>query len=186
MAARGPDLSVAIPAPPLAFRGEGRLTITSELAAADDLQMEVGGVPAQGGTSVIVPLFDPAGVMAAIEAEHVTMTVMVPTMIGMLLNHETFAPERLASLRALTYGASPMPAALLDKLLGAFPALDIYQGYGMTGLVKSVAQGWGWLSSLYRGPIEKLAEVPRRKWEMIPPPSALMGLVAPALQLSAT
>src|SRR3954454_6443466 len=90
------------------------------------------GVPAQGGTSVIVPLFDPAGVMDAIEQEHVTMTVMVPTMIGMLLNHEAFRPERFASLRTLTYGASPMPSALLDKLIAAFPTLDIYQGYGMT------------------------------------------------------
>jgi long-chain acyl-CoA synthetase len=90
------------------------------------------GVSAEGGTSVIVPLFDPAAVMDAIEQHKVTMTVMVPTMIGMLLAHEAFRPERLDSLARLTYGASPMPAALLDKLLKAFPSLDIYQGYGMT------------------------------------------------------
>jgi long-chain acyl-CoA synthetase len=90
------------------------------------------GVSAEGGTSVIVPLFDPAAVMDAIEQHKVTMTVMVPTMIGMLLAHEAFKPERLDSLLRLTYGASPMPAALLDKLLKAFPTLDIYQGYGMT------------------------------------------------------
>jgi long-chain acyl-CoA synthetase len=90
------------------------------------------GVSAEGGTSVIVPLFDPAAVMDAIEQHKVTMTVMVPTMIGMLLVHEAFRPERLDSLARLTYGASPMPAALLDKLLKAFPSLDIYQGYGMT------------------------------------------------------
>jgi long-chain acyl-CoA synthetase len=90
------------------------------------------GVPAQGGTSVVVPLFDPAGVMDAIERHQVTMTVMVPTMVGMLMAHEAFKPERLASLRTLTYGASPMPAALLDRLLGAFPDLEVLQGYGMT------------------------------------------------------
>ena len=90
------------------------------------------GVPAEGGLSVFLPLFDPVGVMDAIEQHKVTMTVMVPTMIGMLMNHAEFRPERLASLRRLTYGASPMPAALLDRLLGAFPDLDIYQGYGMT------------------------------------------------------
>jgi long-chain acyl-CoA synthetase len=70
--------------------------------------------------------------MDAIEQNKVTMTVMVPTMVGMLLNHESFKPERLSSLRTLTYGASPMPAALLDGLLEAFPTLDILQGYGMT------------------------------------------------------
>ena len=90
------------------------------------------GVPAEGGLSVILPLFDPVGVMDAVETHKVTMTVMVPTMVGMLMNHEAFQPDRLTSLRKLTYGASPMPAALLDRLLGAFPDLDIYQGYGMT------------------------------------------------------
>jgi acyl-CoA synthetase (AMP-forming)/AMP-acid ligase II len=90
------------------------------------------GVPAVGGVSVCVPLFDPVAVMDAIEQHKVTMTVMVPTMIGMLLSHEAFRPERLKSLVRLTYGASPMPAALLDKLLQALPALDVYQGYGMT------------------------------------------------------
>ena len=90
------------------------------------------GVPAYGGTSVIVPLFDPVGVMDAIELNQVTMTVMVPTMIAMLLNHDAFRAERIASLRTLTYGASPMPAALLDRVLAAFPTLDVLQGYGMT------------------------------------------------------
>lgn len=90
------------------------------------------GVPAQGGSSVFMPLFDPARVLELCEQFSVTQTVMVPTMIGMLLNHTEFRPERLASLRTLTYGASPMPAALLERLLAAFPALDIFQGYGMT------------------------------------------------------
>ena len=90
------------------------------------------GVPAQGGTSVFLSLFDPARALALCEEHSVTQTVMVPTMIGMLLGHPDFAPERLASLRTLTYGASPMPGALLDQLLTAFPTLDVFQGYGMT------------------------------------------------------
>jgi long-chain acyl-CoA synthetase len=90
------------------------------------------GVPAEGAVSVFVPLFDPAQVLALIEKHQVTNTVMVPTMINMLVNHPEFRPERLASLRTLTYGASPMPAALLDQLLALFPDIDIYQGYGMT------------------------------------------------------
>jgi long-chain acyl-CoA synthetase len=90
------------------------------------------GVPALGGASVFLPLFDPEKVLALCEQYSVTQTVMVPTMIGMLLNHPEFRPERLASLRALTYGASPMPAALLEQLLSSFPGLDVFQGYGMT------------------------------------------------------
>jgi radical SAM superfamily enzyme YgiQ (UPF0313 family) len=46
----------------------------------------------------------------------------------------------------------------------------IYQAYGMLGLVKSVFKGWGWLWSLYRGPVQKMEGVPPRRLEMIPPP----------------
>ncbi|MBM4073601.1 MAG: B12-binding domain-containing radical SAM protein [Planctomycetes bacterium] len=46
----------------------------------------------------------------------------------------------------------------------------LYQVYGMAGLVKSVATGWGWIKNLWRGPIQKMADVPRRRLEMIPPP----------------
>jgi long-chain acyl-CoA synthetase len=90
------------------------------------------GVPAEGGTNVFVPLFDPVGVMHAVEEHRVTITVMVPTMIGMVLSHAEFRPERLQSLHTLTYGASPMPTALLETLLEMYPDLDVYQGYGMT------------------------------------------------------
>jgi acyl-CoA synthetase (AMP-forming)/AMP-acid ligase II len=90
------------------------------------------GVPSAGGASVFQSLFNPAEVLDRIEEHAVTMTVMVPTMIGMMVNHPEYRPERLASLRTLTYGASPMPTALLEKLLREQPDMSIYQGYGMT------------------------------------------------------
>jgi long-chain acyl-CoA synthetase len=90
------------------------------------------GVPAEGGTSVFVPLFDPAHVLELIEQHGVTITVMVPTMIGMLLQHPEFRRERIQSLHRLTYGASPMPTSLLERLLELFPNMEVYQGYGMT------------------------------------------------------
>jgi len=95
----------------------------------------VGGlltIPAVGGTTTYVPLFDPARVLDTIEAQRVTTTVMVPTMVQMMLDHPAFKPERLASMVSLVYGASPMPTVLLQRLLAALPELDIYQGYGMT------------------------------------------------------
>lgn len=85
-----------------------------------------------GGTTVLVPGFEPELVMAEIARNNVTATLMVPTMIGMLMGHPAFALERLASLRQLTYGASPMPTALLDKLRKLLPDINLYQGYGMT------------------------------------------------------
>jgi radical SAM superfamily enzyme YgiQ (UPF0313 family) len=45
-----------------------------------------------------------------------------------------------------------------------------YQAYGMVGLVKSMLQGYGWLKSLWSGPVTKKRDVPRPRLEMIPPP----------------
>ena len=46
----------------------------------------------------------------------------------------------------------------------------MYQAYGMAGLAQSLATGWGWLKSLYNGPIFRMDDLPRRKLEMVPPP----------------
>jgi acyl-CoA synthetase (AMP-forming)/AMP-acid ligase II len=92
----------------------------------------VTAIPAIGGMTTFIPLFDPGAVLENIEHHKVSMTVMVPTMVQMLLDHPDFRPERLASMKCLTYGASPMPAALLKRLLEMLPDIGIYQGYGMT------------------------------------------------------
>jgi acyl-CoA synthetase (AMP-forming)/AMP-acid ligase II len=70
--------------------------------------------------------------MDLIEKYQVNWTVMVPTMISMVFDHPQFRPERLASLGDLVYGASPMPAGLLERLLSSLPGTGIWQGYGMT------------------------------------------------------
>ena len=69
-----------------------------------------------GGRVVFIPMFNPDGVLDLIESHDVTDTLMVPTMIGMCLASPDYRPERLASLRQLVYGASPMPEAMLDRL----------------------------------------------------------------------
>ncbi len=89
-------------------------------------------VPAFGGTTAFVPFFDPGAVIAAIARFGATSSVMVPTMIAMVMDHPDFTPETFTTLRRLTYGASPMPAVLLERLLRDFPKLEISQAYGMT------------------------------------------------------
>jgi long-chain acyl-CoA synthetase len=85
-----------------------------------------------GGRVVFIPMFNPEGVMDLIETHQVTDTLMVPTMIGLCMASEGYHPERLASLRLLVYGASPMPEAILNRLQSDLPALQLVQGYGMT------------------------------------------------------
>ncbi len=89
------------------------------------------GGPAKGAHSVIVPLFDPKAVMGAVRQYKPTLTVMVPTMIGMVLAHPEFTPDGL-QFDDLVYGASPMPQALLEKVLPIYPDTRVWQGYGMT------------------------------------------------------
>ena len=90
------------------------------------------GLPAIGGTSVFQQLFEPGEMIDLVEKYEVDWTTMVPTMIAMVLDHPSFAPERLASLSDLVYGASPMPSALLRRITETLPQLDLWQGYGMT------------------------------------------------------
>ena len=81
------------------------------------------GIPAIGATSVVHPDVRPArrdGVDRAPRGRPGPM--MVPTMIAMVLNHPDFRPDRLASLRDLVYGASPMSSALLERLMRELPA----------------------------------------------------------------
>ncbi len=92
----------------------------------------VAGAPMFGVPSVILPAFEPVASMSATETYNIGITVLVPTMIGMILNHPDFKPEKLSSLKRIVYGASPMPRSLLTGLLGALPETEIIQGYGMT------------------------------------------------------
>ena len=61
------------------------------------------------GTHVILPGFRADAVAEAIQRERITLTLLVPTMIGMLLDHIERHPRDLSSLRLLMYAASPMP-----------------------------------------------------------------------------
>ena len=90
------------------------------------------GMPTTGGKLVTVPVFDPGGVMKACEEHGCNNTIMVPTMLAMTFAHPEYSPERLRSLERLTYGASPMPRPVLDRLRNDQPQLELYQGYGMT------------------------------------------------------
>ena len=54
IASRGPNLAVLLPAPPVPFRADGRLTVGNGLAAIDGLALEIGGSPASGAVALRV------------------------------------------------------------------------------------------------------------------------------------
>jgi len=84
-----------------------------------------------GARHVFIPMFNPELVLQMIQQEQVTITLLVPTMINMVLNHPKVDSYNLSSMRRLGYGASPMPVELLKKGLEKWGQI-FGQGYGMT------------------------------------------------------
>lgn len=84
--------------------------------------------------SVVLPRFEAGEVLAAIARDAITETHLVPTMVQMVLDHPAFAATDLSSLRAISYGASPISEAVLDRAMAALPHVGFIQLYGMTEL----------------------------------------------------
>ena len=85
-----------------------------------------------GASSVILPTFEPAAALAAIETHRATRTLLVPTMISMMVNHADMATRDISSMVSIQYGASPMPKAVIDKAMEAFPEATFIHIYGQT------------------------------------------------------
>lgn len=87
---------------------------------------------ALAGTHVIIPSFSPQAVCDAVREHHVQTTLLLPTMIGMLLEHPKFRPEDFASLGFLLYGGSPITEEIRRRIRAALPNVNLSQGFGQT------------------------------------------------------
>jgi len=85
----------------------------------------------RGGEVHLLKGFDPERFLTAIEREKINMTLMVPTMIYVMLDHPRLDRTDLSSLELLLYGASPMsPTRLVEGLERIGPVFS--QLYGQT------------------------------------------------------
>jgi acyl-CoA synthetase (AMP-forming)/AMP-acid ligase II len=82
---------------------------------------------------VLQPTFDAAGLARLVRRHAVTMLSLAPTMIAMLLDDPDVADADLATVRALCYGASPIPGPILRRVVERWD-WDCSQGFGMTEL----------------------------------------------------
>lgn len=85
-----------------------------------------------GGTHVFTPSFEPVAVMKAVQDHEVSTAMLPPVMIQMLVDHPDRSAYDLSGFRSFLYGASPMPQALLERAMAAFPSASFVQAYGMT------------------------------------------------------
>ena len=86
---------------------------------------------AKGGEMVLLPRFDAAQALAAIERTRATALPGVPTMYQALLDHPGIANADLSSLRVCISGGAPMPAEVkrrFEEMTGA----RLVEGYGLT------------------------------------------------------
>jgi len=85
----------------------------------------------RGGRITFMKGFNPDEVLQTIEDQKITMSLLVPTMIYMLLDHPKLESFDLSSLEYLLYGASPMsPTRLMEGLERIGPVFG--QLYGQT------------------------------------------------------
>lgn len=84
------------------------------------------------GVHVFIPGFTPKGTMEAIQKFRITNTLLVPTMVNMVVNDPAIGDFDMSSLKAIIYGASPMPEAVIKKALEVLPGAGFTHAYGQT------------------------------------------------------
>ena len=84
-----------------------------------------------GARVVITREFDPEQTLAIIESETINQILLAPAAMQLVMRHPRAAQAEFTSLKYITYGAAPIPEALLREALVLFGCRFV-QMYGMT------------------------------------------------------
>ena len=85
----------------------------------------------EGGRTILMRWFDPAGWLKLAEEHRAQFSTLVPSMIQMLLGQPLERAD-LSELTAVYSGASPLPEQVLREFEKRVPSATIYEGYGCT------------------------------------------------------
>jgi long-chain acyl-CoA synthetase len=88
--------------------------------------------PAFGASQIAIPKFSAQTFCEAVEREHVTHSVLVPTMINLLTQFPDARKYDLSSLQVLAYGGSPMAPELVRRTRELLPKVKLIQVYGLS------------------------------------------------------
>ena len=92
-----------------------------------------------GRRTVYLEAFTPEAWVALARQEAITHAMVVPTMLGRILDVLEKAGETLPGLRHLSYGGGRMPAATIERALKLMPHVDFVNAYGLTETSSTVA-----------------------------------------------
>ena len=90
-----------------------------------------------GCTMSLIPRFDPATVLAAIQRDRATIFEGVPAMFAGLLAYPDLDKYDVSSLRVAISGGASIPAAVLDAFEQRF-GIPVLEGYGLTETASTV------------------------------------------------
>ena len=88
--------------------------------------------PAFGASQITIPKFSAQLFCEVVEREHVTHTVLVPTMINLITQFLETRKYDLSSLQVLAYGGSPMAPELVCRTRELLPKVKLVQVYGLS------------------------------------------------------
>lgn len=89
---------------------------------------------ASRGTLILPESRHPDDVIKAVEKFRVEILPTSPTFLNLLLLSRAWEGRDLSSLKTITYGTEPMPAATLEALVKTFPNVRFHQTYGLSEL----------------------------------------------------
>ena len=85
-----------------------------------------------GRRTVYLEAFTPEGWVAAARDEAVTHAMVVPTMLGRIVDVLERDGQRLPALRHLSYGGGRMPRPVVERALALLPHVAFVNAYGLT------------------------------------------------------
>jgi acyl-CoA synthetase (AMP-forming)/AMP-acid ligase II len=85
-----------------------------------------------GGTAVIMPVFEVATFLRAIEEEAIDTMVTVPAIYWLAISQPAFADVDISRVRSVSYGGAPIAPDLVARLGKAFPQARLGNGFGLT------------------------------------------------------
>lgn len=93
-----------------------------------------------GRRVTLLPQFRADEWITAVQMHSVTHAFLVPTMLARVMEAPNFEAAAFASLEAITYGAAPMPPAVIRRAIDRFPPHVSFAGaYGQTETTSTVA-----------------------------------------------
>lgn len=93
-----------------------------------------------GGRRIVhMPAFTPEGWVDVAAKEKITHAMVVPTMLGRILDVVEARGEKLAHLKALSYGGGRMPQVTIERALKLLPHVDFVNAYGLTETSSTIA-----------------------------------------------